>query len=243
MRRVGYMQAIKRAHEDVKPGVLQVSAGELLDANANRSPTAYLANPPEERARYKHNTDKTMTLLKVLDTEERQAAAFSVLPAMKTVSSATATTSLWQHYEAFMSPDKVMYTEWSRQETPFRVSGNWTDLHVGSSCSHLGSCYRGRGAVTWFPVHCTSINNTNTLISGDNKGVAAQFLEGWAAGAARNSTVGRGFVGAFGQANVGDTSPNVLGAFCQDTGMPACCLVEFIDTLYTKICLWSSHLR
>ena len=77
--------------------------------------------------------------------------------------------------------------------------------------------------MTWYPVHCTSINNTNSLISGDNKGVAAQFLEGWAAGAARNSTVGRGFVGAFGQANVGDTSPNVLGAFCQDTGMPACC--------------------
>ena len=66
-----HVQAIKRAHEDVKPGMLQVTAGELLDANANRSPTAYLANPPEERARYKHNTDKSMTLLKVLDTEER----------------------------------------------------------------------------------------------------------------------------------------------------------------------------
>lgn len=26
------------------------------------------------------------------------------------------------------------------------------------------------------------------------------------------------FLAAFGQANVGDTSPNVLGAFCQDTG-------------------------
>ena len=72
--------------------------------------------------------------------------------------------------------------------------------------------------MTWFPVHCTSINNTNTLISGDNKGVAAQFLEGWAA-ADGNGTVGKEFVGAFGQANVGDTSPNVLGAFCQDTGM------------------------
>ena len=90
MRQMGWMQAIKRAHEDVKPGVLQVSAGELLDANANRSPTAYLANPPEERARYRHNTDKTLTLLKVLDTEERQAAASSVLPAMKAISAAIA---------------------------------------------------------------------------------------------------------------------------------------------------------
>lgn len=67
------MQAIKRAHEDVKPGMLQVAAGELLDANANRSPTAYLANPPEERARYQHNTDKMMTLLKVMDTKGRCA--------------------------------------------------------------------------------------------------------------------------------------------------------------------------
>ena len=29
------------------------------------------------------------------------------------------------------------------------------------------------------------------------------------------------FIAAFGQANVGDTSPNTLGAFCQDTGAPA----------------------
>ena len=105
---MGWVQAIKRAHEDVKPGMLQVSAGELLDANANRSPTAYLANPPEERARYKHNTDKTMTLLKVLDTEERQAAASSVLPAMNTVSVAAAITHVWQHHEALKSPDRVM---------------------------------------------------------------------------------------------------------------------------------------
>jgi neutral ceramidase len=47
----------------------------LLDANANRSPTAYLANPPEERARYAHNTDKTMSLLKLLDQDGRRAAS------------------------------------------------------------------------------------------------------------------------------------------------------------------------
>ena len=95
--------------------------------------------------------------------------------------------------------------------------------HLVHAHHALACLYRGRGAVTWFPVHCTSINNTNSLISGDNKGVAAQFLEGWAAGAARagansNESMGSGFVGAFGQANVGDTSPNVLGAFCYDTG-------------------------
>lgn len=77
--------------------------------------------------------------------------------------------------------------------------------------------------MAWYPVHCTSINNTNDLISGDNKGVASQFMEEWAAQSSRegNGTVGTDFVAAFGQSNVGDTSPNILGAFCQDTGQYA----------------------
>ena len=86
--------------------------------------------------------------------------------------------------------------------------------------------------MAWYPVHCTSINNTNSLISGDNKGVAAQLLEAWAGAEgpdpnplsgtkiAGASGMAPGFVGAFGQANVGDTSPNVMGAFCADTGAP-----------------------
>ena len=92
----------------------------------------------------------------------------------------------------------------------------------------------GTGAISWFPVHCTSINNTNDLISGDNKGVASQFLEKWAvkqstaqAGRAQEPgqlQVTRDFVAAFGQANVGDTSPNIQGAFCQDTGLVIWCL-------------------
>lgn len=83
-------------------------------------------------------------------------------------------------------------------------------------------------------MHCTSINNTNDLISGDNKGVASQFLEKWATkqrsaidsqstGDSQNKQsevqLADDFVAAFGQANVGDTSPNIQGAFCQDTGL------------------------
>lgn len=88
--------------------------------------------------------------------------------------------------------------------------------------------YAGRGAISWFPVHCTSINNTNNLISGDNKGVASQYMEKWAAQQTPHKSaspavgelqVTDDFVAAFGQANVGDTSPNIQGAFCQDTGV------------------------
>ena len=47
----GIVESIKRTHESMRPGRLYVNSGELLDANINRSPTAYLLNPPEERAR------------------------------------------------------------------------------------------------------------------------------------------------------------------------------------------------
>lgn len=38
-------QAIARAHDSLRPGRLGVAVGELLQANINRSPTAYLENP------------------------------------------------------------------------------------------------------------------------------------------------------------------------------------------------------
>jgi neutral ceramidase len=31
--------------------------------------------------------------------------------------------------------------------------------------------------IAWFAVHCTSMNNTNRLISGDNKGYASYLME------------------------------------------------------------------
>lgn len=72
-------------------------------------------------------------------------------------------------------------------------------------------------------MHCTSINNTNSLISGDNKGVAAQLFSKWAASeAAQAANVSADAVVAFAQSNVGDTSPNTQGAFCADTGACVC---------------------
>lgn len=47
--------------------VLLVSLGEVKEASINRSPSAYLQNPAEERARYPFNVDKQMTLLRFVD--------------------------------------------------------------------------------------------------------------------------------------------------------------------------------
>jgi neutral ceramidase len=68
------------------------------------------------------------------------------------------------------------------------------------------------GQLNWFPVHGTSLYLNNTLIAGDNKGLAALLLE--------KSNPTPGFIAGFSQANVGDTTPNTLGPVCQDTGLP-----------------------
>ncbi|KAL4282764.1 hypothetical protein GQ457_16G009790 [Hibiscus cannabinus] len=202
----GIEKSIVQAHENLQPGSIFVNKGELLDAGVNRSPSAYLNNPTSERSKYKYDVDKEMTLLKFVDDQ-------------------------------------------------------WGPV----------------GSFNWFATHGTSMSRTNSLISGDNKGAAARFMEDWfeqngirsneldtdgiprrvsniisgihhnhhellelAASfqsspgkpATRTSSTARrvrnalrqadkqGFVSAFCQTNCGDVSPNVLGAFCIDTGLP-----------------------
>lgn len=145
----GALLSIKRAHESLQLGHLSVGTVDVEDANINRSPYAYLSNPEEERAKYNHNVDKSLTMLMFRGAEDA----------------------------------------------------------------------RSLGSLTWFPVHGTSMLGNNTLITGDNKGVAAYLLEKTvrASEGARDD-----FVAGFSQANVGDTSPNVLGAYCEDGSGEIC---------------------
>ncbi|PON62781.1 Neutral/alkaline nonlysosomal ceramidase [Trema orientale] len=204
----GIEKSIVEAHENLSPGSIFVNKGEILDAGVNRSPSAYLNNPTAECSKYKYDVDKEMTLLKFVDDQ-------------------------------------------------------WGPV----------------GSFNWFATHGTSMSRTNPLISGDNKGAAARFMEDWfeqsgvmsissdefgAEGiprrvssiisnhfehhellelaasfqsppgkpATRTLSIARrvrgalrlankpAFVSAFCQSNCGDVSPNVLGAFCIDTGLP-----------------------
>lgn len=135
----GAVASIKQAHENLAPGYLSVGASDITDANINRSPFSYMANPEEERQRYKSDVDKSLTLLRL--------------------------------------------------------------AHATDNGS------KDIGVLTWFPVHGTSMYGNNTLVTGDNKGVAAYLFE--------KSVNDSNFVAGFSQANVGDTSPNVLGAYCE----------------------------
>lgn len=71
------------------------------------------------------------------------------------------------------------------------------------------------------------MNNTNRLVSGDNKGYASYLFEKYKNGNATLPARGK-FVAAFAQTNSGDVSPNTLGATCDDTGLPC--------DFYTSLC-------
>ncbi|KAJ7846596.1 Neutral/alkaline nonlysosomal ceramidase [Mycena olivaceomarginata] len=73
-----------------------------------------------------------------------------------------------------------------------------------------------RGFLSFFGVHGTSTYENNTLISGDNKGMAAYLYESSVEPHAMpgNTTYVAGFV----QGAVGDVRP--LGAFCESPGQP-----------------------
>lgn len=64
----GSVLAVQRAHASLAPGKLSLGNTTVLNANINRSPTAYLANPAAERAMYQFDQDKDMTLLRFDDT-------------------------------------------------------------------------------------------------------------------------------------------------------------------------------
>ena len=75
------------------------------------------------------------------------------------------------------------------------------------------------GMANWYSVHGTAMNNTNQLISGDNKGHASALFE--ASMNPEGTLPGKGkFVAAFAATNLGDVSPNINGSFCMDTGLP-----------------------
>ncbi|NMO21124.1 neutral/alkaline ceramidase [Pyxidicoccus fallax] len=61
----GIFQSIVRAHDNLAPGRLLLSTGELPGTSGNRSAGAYALNPQPERARYPGDVDTAMTLLRL----------------------------------------------------------------------------------------------------------------------------------------------------------------------------------
>jgi len=65
------------------------------------------------------------------------------------------------------------------------------------------------GMLSFFATHGTSLQQNNTLVTGDNKGVAAYLME------KKMQANSPGYVAGFSQANVGDVTPNINGDWCE----------------------------
>ncbi|XP_030631323.1 neutral ceramidase [Chanos chanos] len=95
----------------------------------------------------------------------------------------------------------------------------------------------GIGMLSWFAVHPVSMNYTNHMVSADNLGYASYLFE-----QEKNvgSFPGQGpFVAAFSSSNLGDSSPNVLGPKCENSGEPCDIVTSSCPVGGTKMCIAS----
>lgn len=60
----GICQSIEKAHDNLEPGYIKLNSSQLDGVTINRSPQAYMNNPADERSKYSHDVDKTMTVIK-----------------------------------------------------------------------------------------------------------------------------------------------------------------------------------
>ncbi|KAL9371596.1 hypothetical protein Peur_036736 [Populus x canadensis] len=205
----GIEKCIIQAHENLQPGSIFVNKGEILDAGVNRSPSAYLNNPAEERSKYKYDIDKEMTLLKFVDAKWGPVGSFNWF--------ATHGTSMSRTNSLISGDNKGAAARF--MEDWFRHSG-------------IGNLYSDEGVADGIPRRVSNIipglhDNHHKLLE-----LAASFQSPPGRPATKILSVARrvrgalrqadkpGFVSAFCQSNCGDVSPNVLGAFCTDTGLP-----------------------
>ncbi|XP_023906780.1 neutral ceramidase 2 isoform X2 [Quercus suber] len=209
----GIEKSIVQAHESLRPGSIFVNKGELLDAGVNRSPSAYLNNSAAERAKYKYDVDKDMTLLKFVDDKWGPVGSFNWF--------ATHGTSMSNTNSLISGDNKGAAARF--MEDCFEQKG----LREGSD-----TLYFNKSEDDGVPQRVSTIvpnpnENRNELLRlassfQPSEGKPATSILSFAS-RVRNALKQADrpqFVSAFCQSNCGDVSPNVLGAYCTDTGLP-----------------------
>lgn len=184
------VHSIVQAHINLKPGSIFINKGDVVNAGINRSPSAYLLNPAEERAQYPANIDTLMTLLKFVDgASEQSIGAFSWF--------ATHGTSMSKDNKLISGDNKgaaARFFEDQFATTPIRAPFNSSNTPDVGKLVTKAQTIKATGGQT-----CSKTSSKECKVRKND---------------------GSLFVGAFCQSNVGDVTPNVLGAFCTDTGRP-----------------------
>lgn len=205
----GIEKSIVQAHENLRPGSIFVNKGELLDAGVNRSPSAYLNNPAEERSKYKYDVDKEMTLLKFVDNQWGPVGSFNWFATHGTSMSRTnplisgdnkgAAARFMEDWFKQKGVRQMYFDEYSDKGIPRRVS-NIISEHPDD--------------------HHELLELAATFQSPPGKPATRTLSVARRVRGALRQADKPAFVSAFCQSNCGDVSPNVLGAFCIDTGLP-----------------------
>ncbi|KAI3464734.1 hypothetical protein Pfo_021397 [Paulownia fortunei] len=183
--------SIVQAHDNLKPGSIFINTGDLENAGINRSPSAYLFNPPEERTKYASNVDTLMTLLKFVDKiSGKSIGAFSWF--------ATHGTSMSRDNKLISGDNKGaaarFFEDWFTSGTNNLSTSSHRRLKASRALLKQASRIKATGGQP-----CSKTASQSSKV---------------------RKSDGSRFVGAFCQSNVGDVSPNVLGAFCLDSGKP-----------------------
>ncbi|XP_004501980.1 neutral ceramidase 2-like [Cicer arietinum] len=183
-------QSIIQAHNNLEPGSIFINTGDVKEASINRSPSAYLLNPAEERAKYPANVDTQMTLLKFVDgASGKSTGSFSWF--------ATHGTSMSRDNKLISGDNKGvaarLFEDWFTSQINSSSNTNFTEPDIGELVRQARSIKATGGK------ECSQKTSQTSKVRKND---------------------GSLFVGAFCQSNVGDVSPNVLGAFCTDSGKP-----------------------
>lgn len=208
----GIERSIMQAHENLRPGSVLINRGELLEASINRSPSAYLNNPEEERIKYKYDTDKEMTVLKFIDDEWGPVGTFNWFATHGTSMSRT---------NSLISGDN--------KGAAARFMEDWYNTNVNGGFFESQSIIKSKA---YHKVPRRRISKIIPDLSKELMEIASTFGSSPGRRVTRSLSVARRvrsslrqaerpqFISAFCQSNCGDVSPNVLGAFCIDTGLP-----------------------
>ncbi|KAH9307463.1 hypothetical protein KI387_035374, partial [Taxus chinensis] len=211
----GIEKSIIQAHENLRPGSVFLNKGEILHTGINRSPSAYLNNPSNERARYKYNVDTDMTLLKFVDNEWGPVGSFNW--------HATHGTSMGRTNSLISGDNKGaaarFMEDWYEQKSGEPAFIEPEKNGFAYYTNPLRKLYRRISNIIPHADEdlyeiAASLNST-----GGRPTTRMSSIVHRVRGSMRHSERPQ-FVAAFCQSNVGDVSPNVLGTFCIDTGLP-----------------------
>jgi neutral ceramidase len=113
------------------------------------------------------------------------------------------------------SANRSPYAYWNNPQSELDEWGNQDTDKTMVLLKAQDESGENLGLISFFGVHETSMKNFNHLVSSDNKGVAAQYMERYLNPGQLPGQVS--VITAFSQTSEGDSSPNTLDARCELT--------------------------